>query len=158
MFANGGHFVLRRWVFCAYHDNWAVATCTKLWPDWLFFPVWLIWFIEDLDDGPINPLYKESQVPYVNGPGTSSINSSLPGQNGCHFADDILKGIRVNEKICILVEISLKFVPMHKNDNTPCTSRCKHFAFNCNFDGFKCFTDLTFVTILSWISSDRIRI
>ena len=38
-------------------------------------------------------------------------NSSLPGQDGRHFADDIFKRIFVNEKFCILITISLKFVP-----------------------------------------------
>ena len=40
-----------------------------------------------------------------------SINSSPPGQNGRHFTDDIFKCIVMNEKICILIRISLKFVP-----------------------------------------------
>ena len=39
-----------------------------------------------------------------------SYNSFPPGQNGCHFADDIFRCIFVSEKICILIEISLKFV------------------------------------------------
>ena len=33
-----------------------------------------------------------------------------PGQNGRHFADNIFRCIFLNEKICILIEISLKFV------------------------------------------------
>ena len=40
-----------------------------------------------------------------------SINSSLPGQNVRHFADDILKDIFVNEKLRVVNRISLKFVP-----------------------------------------------
>ena len=39
------------------------------------------------------------------------INSSPPGQNGRHFADDIFKYIFVNEKLCSLIRLSLKFVP-----------------------------------------------
>ena len=42
---------------------------------------------------------------------TDLFNSSLPGQNGCHFADNIFKYIFMNEKFCILIRISLKFVP-----------------------------------------------
>ena len=38
------------------------------------------------------------------------INSSSPGQNGCHLADDIFKRILLNEKVLILIKISLKFV------------------------------------------------
>ena len=47
------------------------------------------------------------------------LNSSPPGQNGHHFADDIFKCIFVNEKFCILIEISLKFVPKGLIDNNP---------------------------------------
>ena len=39
------------------------------------------------------------------------INSSPPGQNGHLFADDIFVYIFVNEKCCIWITISLKFVP-----------------------------------------------
>ena len=38
-------------------------------------------------------------------------NSSPPGQNGRHFADDIFRCISVNEGFRILIRISLKFVP-----------------------------------------------
>ena len=37
--------------------------------------------------------------------------SSPPGQNGRHFPDDIFKSIFMNEKFCILIWISLNFVP-----------------------------------------------
>ena len=40
-------------------------------------------------------------------------------QNGCHFADDVFGCIFVNEKVCILIQISLKFVPKGPIDNTP---------------------------------------
>ena len=49
----------------------------------------------------------------------SIFNSSPPGQNGRHFADDSFKCIFVNEKFCILIKISLKFVPKGPIDNTP---------------------------------------
>ena len=45
------------------------------------------------------------------------INSSSPGQNGRHFANDIFKCIFVNEKCCILIQIWLKFVPEGPIDN-----------------------------------------
>ena len=44
-------------------------------------------------------------------------NSSLPGQNGRHFAEDILKCIFMNEKFRIYIRISLKFVLKGSNDN-----------------------------------------
>ena len=48
---------------------------------------------------------------------TRKINSSLPGQNGRHFADDIFRYIFVSEIILILIQISLKFVPKDPTDN-----------------------------------------
>ena len=39
------------------------------------------------------------------------LNSFPPGQNGRHFAEDLLRCIFVNEKFCILIKMSLKFVP-----------------------------------------------
>ena len=39
------------------------------------------------------------------------INSSPPEQNGGHLANDILWCIFVNGKFCILIKISVKFVP-----------------------------------------------
>ena len=45
------------------------------------------------------------------------LNSSPPGQNGRHFADDIFKCIFVNEDTWILINISLKFVPWVQINN-----------------------------------------
>ena len=42
-----------------------------------------------------------------------------PGQNARHFADDLFRCIFVNEKVCILIKISLKFVPMGPVNNNP---------------------------------------
>ena len=47
------------------------------------------------------------------------LNSSPPGQNGRLFADDVFRCIFVNEKFCILIKISLKFVPKDPIDNNP---------------------------------------
>ena len=47
------------------------------------------------------------------------INSSPPEQNGRHFADDIFKRIFLNEKVRILITISLRFVLKGLNDNNP---------------------------------------
>ena len=46
-----------------------------------------------------------------------SVDSSPPGQNGCHFADNIFKCMFMNEKFYILIRISLKFVPKGADDN-----------------------------------------
>ena len=40
-------------------------------------------------------------------------------QNGCHFPDNIFKCVFLNEKVRILVEISLKFVPKGPINNIP---------------------------------------
>ena len=45
------------------------------------------------------------------------VNSSPPGQNGCHFADNIFQCIFMNEKFWILIQISLKFVLKGQIDN-----------------------------------------
>ena len=47
------------------------------------------------------------------------VKSSLPQQNGCHFADDIFRCIFVNWKFCILIVIWLKFIPEGLIDNNP---------------------------------------
>ena len=45
------------------------------------------------------------------------VNSCQPGQKGRNFTDDVF--IFVNEKFCILITISLKFVPRVQIDNNP---------------------------------------
>ena len=45
------------------------------------------------------------------------INSSPPGQNNRHIEDDIFSCIFKNEKFCILIKISLKFVLKGPIDN-----------------------------------------
>ena len=47
------------------------------------------------------------------------VNTSPPGQNDRYFADDILICILVNEKFCILIKISLKFVSNGPIENNP---------------------------------------
>ena len=51
--------------------------------------------------------------------GHQCFKSSPSGENGRHFADDIFRCIVVNEKCCILSEISLKFVSEVPIDNDP---------------------------------------
>ena len=46
-----------------------------------------------------------------------SINSSPPGQNGFHLADSIFKCTFMDKKFCILIQISLKFIPKGRIDN-----------------------------------------
>ena len=42
------------------------------------------------------------------------VNSSPPGQNDCHFADDIFKSIFMDEKSCILIRIFSYKSPIDK--------------------------------------------
>ena len=46
-----------------------------------------------------------------------------PEQNGRHFADDSLRRIFVNEKFCILIKFSLKFVLNGTIDNNPALAK-----------------------------------
>ena len=48
-----------------------------------------------------------------------SFNTLRPRQNGRHFPDDIFKLIFLNENLCILIETSLKFVPVGPINNIP---------------------------------------
>ena len=50
---------------------------------------------------------------------TTQFNSSPPAQNGSLFADNIFRSIFVNENFCILIKISLQFVPKGLIDNNP---------------------------------------
>ena len=54
-------------------------------------------------------LYQQEQVRDQNYHNSSYWNwgfdSSTPGQNGCHFADDIFRCIFVTEKFCIFIKI-----------------------------------------------------
>ena len=50
---------------------------------------------------------------------TLFVYSSLPGQNGCYFADDIFKCIFFNENVWIAIRISLKFVTKGPIHNIP---------------------------------------
>ena len=47
------------------------------------------------------------------------INTLRPRQNGCHFADDVLKCIFLNENVWISLKISLKCVPKGPINNIP---------------------------------------
>ena len=47
------------------------------------------------------------------------ITHPSPGQHGRHFADSVFKCIFVNEKFCISIKISLKFVPKGPVENNP---------------------------------------
>ena len=50
---------------------------------------------------------------------SSYLNTLRPRQNGCHFPDNIFKGIFLNENEWISLKISLKFVPKVRINNIP---------------------------------------
>ena len=47
------------------------------------------------------------------------VNTLMPRQNRRHFADDIFQCISMNQKFCILIQNSLKFVPKVRINNIP---------------------------------------
>ena len=51
-------------------------------------------------------------------------------KNGRHFPDDIFRCIFMNEKICALIEISLKFVPKGPLNNNPALAS-SHYLNQC---------------------------
>ena len=55
---------------------------------------------------------------YVN-PHPARFNTLWPRQNGCHFTYNIFKRIFLNENCCVLMKISLKFVPQSPVNNSP---------------------------------------
>ena len=55
-----------------------------------------------------------------------------PKQNGYHFAEDIFKGIFLNEYVCILIQISMKFDSKGLIDSN---SSLADLLALCNTDG-----------------------
>ena len=53
----------------------------------------------------------------------TGINTLRPRQDGCYFADDVLKCIFLNENVWIFLNIPLKFVPKGPNYNIPALVR-----------------------------------
>ena len=57
---------------------------------------------------------------------------SSPGQNGHHFAGDIFKCIFFNEMFCILIRISLKFVPKAPVDKSAVVATIHYLISNAD--------------------------
>ena len=55
----------------------------------------------------------------IAGGSVTKVETLRPRQNGRHFPDNILKCIFLNENCCILMKISLKFVPQSPINNVP---------------------------------------
>ena len=65
---------------------------------------------------PFSQMTERTSPSYHN---SSWVISSPHGQNGRHLTDDIFRRMFVNENFCILIKISLKFVPKVPIDNKP---------------------------------------
>ena len=61
----------------------------------------------------------ETQSLVDHGIESAHYNTLRPRQNGCHFADDIFKGIFLNENALMSIKISLTFVPKGPINNIP---------------------------------------
>ena len=59
-------------------------------------------------------------------------NTLRQAQNGCHFADSIFKLISLNENFCILIQISMKFLPNGPTDNTPALFQIMAWCLTCD--------------------------
>ena len=64
-------------------------------------------------NGNVSQIYGCTPLTLLNKAASAQFNSSSPGQNGCDFADDILKCIFMNEKFCTLIRISLKLISIN---------------------------------------------
>ena len=124
---------------------WYAKCCTlvsqspsNVYPSWFVAPIFVIWsitsfyckpavffiFIEKNNYGTewmiplwrvaVYIIFKSSEVIL-----TLVLNSTSPGWNGCLLADDIFRCVFVNEKFCILIDISPKFILKGPTDNDP---------------------------------------
>ena len=86
-------------------------------------PIFLVWLknqLSSLFDGKSPFRYSWTwHLEYHKEADRLHVDSSPPGQNGCHFPEDIFKCIFMNEKFCIVIQISLKFVPKGPINNIP---------------------------------------
>ena len=97
-------------------QSWSTTRKMDLKESDVFHRAWSIWF------PPSNHRFSVGQafgMISISGLSVCHFNKSPPGQNGRHFADDIFWCIFSNEKSCILVKISLKFVTNGLIDNNP---------------------------------------
>ena len=61
----------------------------------------------------------ETQSLVDHGIESAHFNTLRPRQNGCHFPEDIFKGIFLNENALMSIKISLTFVPKGPINNIP---------------------------------------
>ena len=81
---------------------------------------------------------------------TQWVNTLRLRQNGHHFADNNFKCIFLNENICVLINVSLQFVPKGPINNIPALIQTKA----CRWPGDKPLSEPMMVSLLThiWIT------
>ena len=97
-----------------WHDE--VTAWKHLPPYWPFVRGIHWWLVDSPHNGPL--MSKSFAVFLLLVWSSWWINSSLTRQNSSNFTDDVFRCIFVNEKYCILIKISLKFVSKGPIDNS----------------------------------------
>ena len=88
-------------VRCKYLLSWRKDRQTSFWSDMLSYLIW------------------SGVASLMSGGTLEVVNTLRPRQNCRHFADDTFRCFFMNEKNCILIRISLKFVPKDPIDCSP---------------------------------------
>ena len=103
--------ILVRWYFYTGMGCRFLTETSKFWQNY--------WWLFNIDSGNgLMPSGARSMSPYgITRP--QWVNTLRPGQNGLHFSDDMFQCIFLNEKIYILIKISLQFVPNGPINNIP---------------------------------------
>ena len=91
---------------------------TQLWSLWMLLDTKCTRGV-DTEGKKVNPYVLKLSITYGDAIITLRINSSSPGQIDRYFANDILKCIFVNEKMCISIRISPKLVLTGPIKNKP---------------------------------------
>ena len=97
----------KQYIFAGCIPTWTTFLCQEKLQIHLFCPLVLILMLSFSSH---NQQFIVDQSPSHNMAALQP-NSSPPGRDGRHFVDDVLRCIFMNEKLCILIRISLKFVP-----------------------------------------------
>ena len=101
------------WLDCEV-EIWAVVCNFKVWHIFIIVVFWIN-FIQFQNQHCIICIISYTHT----GPAVEALTHLPPGGNDRHFTDNIFRCILVNEKFCILIKISLKFVPKGPIDNNP---------------------------------------
>ena len=108
----------KRFSFSKHWSGWWFETLSHpLWSNCNALGLYILW--EDMGNI-IMQARRQTQLRVALLVEACTISTHLPpGQNARHFADDVFRCIFVNGKFCILIRISLEFVPTGPIDNNP---------------------------------------